>query len=90
MRSTGACGDQRSGRAGGGLALTSNKKMAVGSVLALIGAVGIVLAVILDWSEVCWPWDFLIGFLFGVVAGIGAALALFGLIERGRDAGPHS
>jgi hypothetical protein len=30
------------------------------------------------------PWSFLAGFVVGVIAGIGAALAVHGLIERRR------
>ena len=58
------------------------KKMAAGAVLAVIGGAGVVLSVTLGWTSVSSPWDFVLGFVFGVMAGMGAALSVFGLIER--------
>ncbi len=39
---------------------------------------------LLGWSEAPGPWDFLLGFVVGVVAGLGATLSVAGLGERGR------
>ena len=62
--------------------LTSQQKLGFGSVLAIVGAFGIVVFPLLGWSELGRPWDFLAGFLFGIAAGAGVALSIFGLIER--------
>jgi predicted ABC-type sugar transport system permease subunit len=59
-------------------------RIAVGSVLSALGALAIVLSLLLGWTEVALPWDFLLGFLVGVVTGLGATLAVTGLIEGRR------
>jgi hypothetical protein len=59
--------------------------MALGSALASIGALLTVLALLLGWTCVPGPWDLLLGFATGLVAGMGAALALKGLIERRHE-----
>jgi hypothetical protein len=56
----------------------------MGLVMLIIGVAGIVLSPIIGWSDVSSPWDFVLGFIFGVIAGIGFSLTLFGLITRGR------
>ena len=62
--------------------ISTRTKLALGSALATIGALGIVLSLLLDWSEATSPWGFLIGFAVGVCCGLGATLAIAGLIER--------
>jgi hypothetical protein len=62
--------------------LNTEKKLGVGSMLATVGAVGIVLFPLMHWTDVPSPWDFLLGFAFGLMAGVGAALAVWGLLER--------
>jgi len=62
--------------------MNTTQKLGVGSALAAIGGLGIVLIPVLGWSPVGSPWDFILGFLFGVSAGAGAALAIAGLLER--------
>jgi hypothetical protein len=64
--------------------LSTQTKIALGSVLAIIGALGIVLPLLLGWSEASGPWAFLLAFVAGVLAGAGATLAVAGLIERRR------
>jgi hypothetical protein len=59
-------------------------KIALGSALSTLGGLAIVLSLLLGWTEAASPWDFLLGFLVGVVTGLGATLAVTGLIERRR------
>jgi len=59
-----------------------SKKLSVGAALTTIGAVGIILSIVLGWTDVGRPWSFLIGFGFGVSAGIGVPLCLAGLWAR--------
>jgi predicted ABC-type sugar transport system permease subunit len=59
-------------------------KIAVGSALSTLGALAIVLSLLLGWTEAPSPWDFLLGFVVGVVTGLGATLAVAGLVERRR------
>jgi hypothetical protein len=61
-------------------------KIALGSALAGVGGLGIVLSVLLGWSAAPRPWGFLLGFVVGLLAGLGVALAVSGLVERRRDA----
>ncbi len=56
-------------------------RMAVGSVLSTFGALSIVLSLLLGWSEAPRPWGFLLGFVTGVISGLGVTLAIAGLIE---------
>jgi hypothetical protein len=51
-------------------------------MLATAGALGIVLFPLLGWTEVRSPWDFVLGFLFGLSGGLGVALAIWGMLER--------
>ena len=62
--------------------MSTPQKLGVGSALAAVGGLGIVLGPVLGWSQVGSPWAFILGFLFGVSAGVGVALAIAGLLER--------
>jgi predicted ABC-type sugar transport system permease subunit len=64
--------------------ISTQTKIALGSVLATIGALGMVLSLLLGWSAAPRPWGFLLGFVVGVLAGLGATLSVSGLIERRR------
>lgn len=64
------------------------KRMAWGAALAAIAGICIVLSLLLGWSAAPRPWGFLLGFATGVVAGLGATLAISGLIEYGRGRRP--
>ncbi|MFC2095030.1 hypothetical protein ACFLSW_01130 [Candidatus Bipolaricaulota bacterium] len=69
----------------------SNKtRLAVGAALAVIGGLGIVLSTLLGWTSLSRPWSFLIGFGFGLAAGLGSALSIFSLVMRRRDVDPNS
>jgi predicted ABC-type sugar transport system permease subunit len=59
-------------------------KLGLGSVLSTFGVLGIVLAPLLEWTAMPRPWPFLLGFAFGLAAGLGATLVIAGLIERRR------
>jgi predicted ABC-type sugar transport system permease subunit len=66
--------------------MSTQTKIALGSVFAALGALAIVLSLLLGWTAAPRPWDLLLGFVVGVVSGFGATLALAGLIDwrRGR------
>jgi len=64
--------------------MSPQTKIALGSVLATVGALGMVLSLLLGWSATPRPWGFLLGFVVGVLAGLGATLSVSGLIERRR------
>ena len=58
-----------------------NAKLGAGSVLAVLGGLGIAFGS--GWgSSLPTPWSFISGFVTGILAGSGVALAVFGLIER--------
>jgi len=64
--------------------ISTQTKIALGSVLATVGALGMVLSLLMGWSAAPRPWGFLLGFVVGVIAGLGATLSVSGLIERRR------
>jgi predicted ABC-type sugar transport system permease subunit len=64
--------------------MSTQTRIALGSVLATVGALGMVLSLLLGWSAAPRPWGFLLGFVVGVLAGLGATLSVSGLIERRR------
>lgn len=59
-------------------------KTGLGAALAVLGAIGFVLGPMLGFADLVRPWSFLVGFAVGVVAGLGATLAVAGLIETRR------
>jgi hypothetical protein len=61
-------------------ALTTEQKLATGSLLAALGAVIIVLAPLLGWTHLARPWSFLVGLAGGMAAGIGVPLSICGLV----------
>jgi hypothetical protein len=64
---------------------SSQAKTALGSALAAIGGLIIVLSSILGWHSIPRPWGFLLGFAAGLLTGIGIALAIGGLVEHRRE-----
>jgi predicted ABC-type sugar transport system permease subunit len=64
--------------------MNTQTKLGLGSAMAAVAALGIVLSLLLEWSAAPRPWGFLLGFVFGVLAGLGVTLAVAGLIERRR------
>jgi len=57
-------------------------KLGIGSASAGLGALGFFLSMVLNWSDIAAPWDFLLGFLWGILMGIGVALSIAGLLEK--------
>lgn len=55
--------------------------------MATLGALGIVLGPKLGAAGLGRPWSFLVGFTDGVVTGIGAVLAISGLLDYRRNHG---
>jgi branched-subunit amino acid permease len=64
--------------------MSSTKKRTIGIIFAILGGAGIIFGPLLGFTELARPWSFLLGFIFGVMTGIGVALALFGLYEMRR------
>jgi predicted ABC-type sugar transport system permease subunit len=64
--------------------MNAPQKIALGSVLTVMGAAGIAFSVIFAWASLQSPWDFLLGFFLGIVAGMGAVLAISGFLEQRR------
>jgi hypothetical protein len=60
----------------------TKSKLGFGSALATLGGVGAVLLPLLGWTEIGRPWSFLLGFVFGLSAGVGVALSIAGMLER--------
>lgn len=65
--------------------MKNRTQLAVGATLATAGGLGIALSLILDWTSLERPWLFLVGFGFGLAAGIGTALAVGGLYTYRRE-----
>jgi len=65
--------------------MRSSKKIGLGSFCAILGAAGIILGPLLGLSDFVRPWSFILGFVFGVLAGAGVALSLNGLQEMKRE-----
>jgi hypothetical protein len=60
-------------------------KLSLGSVFAIFGAAGIILRPLLGFSELARPWSFILGFVFGVLAGVGVVLSITGLLETRKE-----
>ena len=58
------------------------KKTGTGAALAILGGIGMALGSSLGATALDQPWSFLAGFVVGVIAGIGVALVISGLIDR--------
>ena len=67
-----------------GKSMNTQTKIALGSVLATLGALAIVLPFLRELTAASSSWDFLSGFIVGVITGFGATLVIAGLIERRR------
>lgn len=62
--------------------MTANKKLAIGAPLAVFGALGILLGIILEAGKLASPWSFLAGFVMGIITGLGVTLCIAGLLEK--------
>jgi putative Mn2+ efflux pump MntP len=67
------------------LNISSHTKIAFGSVLAAVGGLLMALSPIVGWYSFPRPWDFLLGFATGLLAGAGAVMTIGGLVERRRE-----
>ena len=64
--------------------MTSQSKLGWGSVMALIGVAGIILGPAIGLASLDRPWSFIVGFVVGIIGGLGVALSVAGLIEKRR------
>jgi hypothetical protein len=64
--------------------MNPSKKLRIGAFLALLGGAGIIFGPLLGFTELVKPWSFILGFIFGVMTGIGVVITLFGLYEKRR------
>jgi hypothetical protein len=62
--------------------MNAQQKTAIGSVLTLIGATGITFSLIFGLTSLTSPWDFPLGFMLGLSAGVGVVLVIAGFLER--------
>jgi len=62
--------------------MSKRAKLGFGSASTVIGALGFFLSIIFNWSDIASPWNFLLGFLWGILLGVGTALAVAGLITK--------
>ncbi len=59
-------------------------QLAVGTVLATFGALGMVLGAVLGAGSLGRPWAFIAGFLVGVATGLGCVLVVDGVATLRR------
>ena len=59
-------------------------KTSVGAVLAVVGALAMILGPTFGATTLGRPWSFLVGFVVGIIAGMGVTLAISGLIDMRR------
>jgi hypothetical protein len=64
--------------------MDSRRSLGIGVVLTIFGAAGMILAPTLGATALARPWSFAVGFLVGVMTGVGVALTVYGLISRRR------
>lgn len=62
--------------------MNPERRLSIGAFLAVVGSIGIILIILLGPPDLGRPWDFLIGFGFGIAAGLGAALSIYSLFEK--------
>jgi len=62
--------------------MNNTKKLAIGSMLATIGACGIFFVPLLGGSQIESLWDYILGFFLGLSAGSGVAIAIYALIQK--------
>jgi hypothetical protein len=67
------------------LNIGSGAKVALGSALASIGGLLLVLSPMVGWYPIPAPWEFSLGFATGLFAQLGAFLMLGGLVDSRRE-----
>jgi len=65
--------------------ISTKKKLALGSFLTSTAGTGIILASIFGWSGSPRPWGFVLGFVLGILTGLGTTFIIAGLIEHRRQ-----
>lgn len=65
--------------------MNTDKKLALGAMLATVGGLGIVCLMLLNGASLGHPWTFLVGFVFGVPAGAGTVLSVHALIQKRNE-----
>lgn len=63
------------------LNLSTRQELGIGSALTTFAALGIVVSLLAGWSQLERPLGFLLGFTFGIAGGMGAVLAIAGLVD---------
>lgn len=66
------------------LQIGSGAKLALGAALASVGGLLLVLSPVVGWYPLPGPWEFPVGFSTGLFAGLGAVLAIVGLVDSRR------
>jgi hypothetical protein len=62
--------------------MKARTKLGLGSPLACLGGLALVLVPLMGWTFVMGPWSFAIGLMVGITTGAGVALSITGLIEQ--------
>lgn len=62
--------------------MNPEKELSIGAFLAVTGGLGTIFSVLFGAMDLARPWSFLAGFVFGLLAGLGAALSISGLLKR--------
>jgi len=65
--------------------MNANMKLGVGAVLAAVGALAFVIGPVLGFADLGRPLSFILGFVIGIIAGMGATLSVSGLIDVRRE-----
>ena len=62
--------------------MNARTKLGLGSPLACLGGLALVLVPLMGWTFLMGPWSFAIGLMVGITTGAGVALSIMGLIEQ--------
>ena len=62
--------------------MNPEKELSIGAFLAAVGGLGTIFSVLFGAMDLARPWSFLAGFASGLIAGLGVALSISGLLKR--------
>ena len=65
--------------------MRSAQKLSLGSLFGVVGAAGVIFGPMFSFPGLARPWSFILGFIFGLFAGLGATLAISGLLDRRKE-----